>query len=756
MSREWFDLSAAPIFRQTGSAQFRRPASRYCDSLAGTRSSLYCACPMNLAVDVERLSLAHKAVRAELMSERAADGHWPGHIGSSPFATAAAVSALVVAHHRDSQHALKETDKGDGQAIEQVVQSDLSELLLESVHWLARQQNPDGGWSDCEGARSNIAATMMVQAAFRLTGIPARYADLMVRADDYVEREGGLAALRRHCDGDKTLLAAIMANCALAGMVSWRQVPTLQLELACLPAYWRRNIHVLVPRYVRPIVLAVGRAKFHHDPPKNPILRLWRQSIWRKSLTLLEPLQAKDDSFLASVPLTAFVVMSLGSVGCQEHSIVERGIEFLLSSVRANSSWPNTPNRAVSNSALALHSLATEPQQETHISSTHDDSPRNFAASGTTWNDTARASDTVTEHSFADNPGRPHHHHDDHVSHDTNGALTESTLNWLLKCQRNDPNPLTEVSAGGWASSDAPGALANTSATASVLLALIRSRGHATDSQREQIERAAGHAVVWLLDLQNEDGGWATFYRDDALLRSDESGADVTAQALVALAAWRRDWRTDTSAEAKRRWSFIDERAASAIENGWKNLESHQQADGSFIPLWFGNENQPDGKNPVYGTAQALFAAVELDRSESDLSQRAVRWLVAAQHMNGGWGPPRVPVDYSGSVKDGKRAWRGNEAMAKLCTVEETSLAINALIPFANSNSTAALAVSRGLTWLTAAIEQDAHRRPAIIGFSLAKLWYHERLYPLAFAAGALSRAERTIAVATPAASHVG
>src|SRR5690348_13473116 len=190
---------------------------------------------MNLAVDFERLWLAQKAVRAELLSERATDGHWAGHIGSSPFATAAAVSALVVAHHRDSQHALKENKNANEQAIEQVVQFDLSELVLQSVNWLARQQNSDGGWGDCEGASSNIAATMMVQAALRLTGIPAKYDDLMARADDYVEATGGLSALKRHCNGDKTLLAAIMANCALAGMVTWRQVPTLQLELACLP-----------------------------------------------------------------------------------------------------------------------------------------------------------------------------------------------------------------------------------------------------------------------------------------------------------------------------------------------------------------------------------------------------------------------------------------------------------------------------------------------------------------------------------------
>src|SRR3954468_2555428 len=458
---------------------------------------------MNLEVDVERLMLAHKAVRAELLAECAPGGYWSGQICSSPAATAAAVSALVISHRRDSDAMLRETASGDAQVIEQLVQGDLSELLVESLHWLARRQNEDGGWGDCEGARSNIAATMMVQAAFRLTGIPAKYADLMVRADDYVEVEGGLAALRRHCNGDKTLLAAIMANCALAGMVTWRQVPTLQLELACLPTRWRRNIQVFVPRYARPIVLAVGRAKFHHDPPKNPISRLWRQSIWRKSLTLLEQLQASDDSFLASVPLTAFVVMSLGSVGCQEHSIVSRGIEFLLSSVRADSSWSNTPNRTVSNSALALNSLGTDRKQETRESAEHAESHGQYTSSGRAWDDTGRTSDTLPDHSFAEVASEAHRHD---IS---SPFLAEDEVNWLLNQQRNEPNVLTEVSAGGWASRDAPGALPNTSATASVLLALLRSHEHTAAAQRDRIERAIGRGIVWLLELQNEDGGWA-------------------------------------------------------------------------------------------------------------------------------------------------------------------------------------------------------------------------------------------------------
>ena len=54
-----------------------------------------------------------------------------------------------------------ESERATGEVIEELVQGDLSELLVESLHWLARRQNEDGGWGDCEGAESNIAATML-------------------------------------------------------------------------------------------------------------------------------------------------------------------------------------------------------------------------------------------------------------------------------------------------------------------------------------------------------------------------------------------------------------------------------------------------------------------------------------------------------------------------------------------------------------------------------------------------------------------
>src|SRR4051794_33996298 len=313
---------------------------------------------MNLAVDVERLTLAHKAVRAELLAERAADGHWSGQLTSSPFATAAAICALVTAHRRESRIDLGASIPATGEVIEQAVQGDLCVLFIDSMSWLARNQNPDGGWGDCVGAPSNLVSTMLVQAAFRLTGIPAKYADVMDRADDYVLANGGVSGLRRECGRDRSLLASILVNCALAGMVHWRQVPTLQFELACLPKRWQNDFQLFGSRQAWPIVLAVGRTKFHHDPPKNPISRLIRRSMRTKSIAILEQLQAPDDSFLSSIPTTSFVVTSLSSIGCQDDAIVQRGIEFLLSSVRADSSWAITTDIAITNTAIAITNLA--------------------------------------------------------------------------------------------------------------------------------------------------------------------------------------------------------------------------------------------------------------------------------------------------------------------------------------------------------------------------------------------------------------
>jgi squalene-hopene/tetraprenyl-beta-curcumene cyclase len=233
------------------------------------------------------------------------------------------------------------------------------------------------------------------------------------------------------------------------------------------------------------------------------------------------------------------------------------------------------------------------------------------------------------------------------------------------------------------------------------------------------------------------------------------SSVEATASALRALAAWQRQWQSEELDGAPRRFVHLQLSIDPAVERGLQFLAAQQRADGSFSAEWFGNEHHPHDRNPVVGTAQVLTACAELCRLESDMALMAARWLHTAQHASGGWGPPRAPLDYSGE-DDGFRAWRANDALAKFCSVEETALAVLALLPFAESSQASARAVASGLEWLARAVEHDAHRQGAVVGFYFNRLWYHERLYPLVFANGALSRAVQQLRAHRPAAAPVG
>ncbi len=75
-----------------------------------------------------------------------------------------------------------------------------------------------------------------------------------------------------------------------------------------------------------------------------------------------------------------------------------------------------------------------------------------------------------------------------------------------------------------------------------------------------------------------------------------------------------------------------------AIERGWKLLESRQQNDGSFKPLWFGNEYQPEQRNFVYGTSLVLLASADLERYETEMAQAqpAGSWRHSTPMADGG------------------------------------------------------------------------------------------------------------------------
>jgi squalene-hopene/tetraprenyl-beta-curcumene cyclase len=155
-----------------------------------------------------------------------------------------------------------------------------------------------------------------------------------------------------------------------------------------------------------------------------------------------------------------------------------------------------------------------------------------------------------------------------------------------------------------------------------------------------------------------------------------------------------------------------------AIPYGLDYLSRQQRPDGSWLPLWFGNQHAPDDINPTYGTARVLAAYRDLDRMNSDEAQRGVAFLLRIQNADGGWGG----------------------AADTPSSIEETALGVEVLL---DAGADAREAVNKGLLWLVQQVEAGGLSHPTPIGFYFAKLWYFEKLYPIIFAVAALGRARR-------------
>jgi squalene-hopene/tetraprenyl-beta-curcumene cyclase len=103
-------------------------------------------------------------------------------------------------------------------------------------------------------------------------------------------------------------------------------------------------------------------------------------------------------------------------------------------------------------------------------------------------------------------------------------------------------------------------------------------------------------------------------------------------------------------------------------------------------------------------------------------AERAVRWLVENQNLDGGWSAERGIAS----------------------TVEETGLALEVLSEVAElgvgASELALAAADQAALWLAIRVEAGTVEQPSPIGFYFAKLWYFEALYPLIFAVSGLNR----------------
>ena len=274
-------------------------------------------------------------------------------------------------------------------------------------------------------------------------------------------------------------------------------------------------------------------------------------------------------------------------------------------------------------------------------------------------------------------------------------------LRFLLSQQYREVHPYTNADPGGWAWTHLPGGVPDADDTPGAMLAVM----NLCDEFDAEVTESLHSATKWLLGLQNRDGGWPTFCRGWGTLPFDRSSADLTAHTIRALRRWQM-----SAAEASR-----DSRIESAISSGFRYLKKTQREDGSWLPLWFGNQFHSNDENPTYGTARVLLAYRDLEKTETEAARSGFQSLVRHQNDDGGWGG----------------------AKGTPSTVEETSLAVEALLAWQPDSDV----VANGLEWLLDAADRAAYRDPQPIGFYFAKLWYFEKLYPLSFLVSCLGRA---------------
>lgn len=598
----------------------------------------------------DELTTTYQQLRDELLAERTAQGYWEGELATSAVSTATAVSALSLATRAaiDSGTFVAEIPAW-------------TSLATRGAEWLAEHQNRDGGFGDTDRSYSNIATTYLVTAALSLAPGQQPFRAVIDRAESYIAQHGELAGLRRRYGTDKTFVVPIMTNLALAGRASFREIPALPFELACVPQSWYRLMKMPVVSYAIPALVAIGQAHYFLAPPWNPITRIVRSMSIERSLRVLLSMQPESGGYLEATPLTSFVVMSLAATGRLSHPVTQSGLRFIKDSVRPDGSWPIDTNLATWNTTLATLALAARGDER-----------------------------------------------------DLASIVSPELVRWILSCQHLVRHPFTGAEPGGFGWTNLSGAVPDADDTPGALLALAAVRDlPSLATLASEIDRSAELAVRWLLKLQNRDGGWPTFCKGWGQLPFDRSGNDLTAHAIRALEAWK-----DRLAAAGKISASDLRTIDTSLARGWRYLEQHQSADGSFLPLWFGNQDRADEDNPVYGTAKVLAACRDTNRWKCPLARRATAWMLTQQNADGSFGS----------------------------SLEETSLAAEVLHQEALESTAAAQGLERALAWMVAQVASGKHRRAEPIGFYFAKLWYYERLYPVTFSLSTVGRVLRTLA----------
>jgi squalene-hopene/tetraprenyl-beta-curcumene cyclase len=409
-----------------------------------------------------------------LLDRRAAADHWDGYLASSALSTGTAILAL---------HLTAREQGRSGEVLQRHVRA--------GADWLIDHQNADGGWGDTVRSRANISTTAIVWASLSVVADgDAAIAAAVARAGSWLRVAAGdvtpdalRAAIVQRYGNDQTFSVPILTVLALAGklgadaVAAWRSVPQLPFELAAVPHGWFQHLRLPVVSYALPALIAIGQVRHRLAPSRNPLTRLLRNAVRRRTHRVLHQMQPESGGYLEATPLTSFVVMSLAGAKQADSPVVRAGVKFLVDSVRADGSWPIDTNLSTWVTTLSIDALAE--------------------------------ADMLPE------------------------ADRIAMRQWLLGQQSRREHPFTHAAPGAWAWTPLSGGVPDADDTAGALVAL-RQLGEPD----APTVTAAAEAVRWLLGVQNRDGGVPTFCRGWGTLPFDQSTPEITAHAIRAWSVW--------------------------------------------------------------------------------------------------------------------------------------------------------------------------------------------------------------------------
>lgn len=476
--------------------------------------------------------------------------------------------------------------------------------------YLRRQQGAHGGWPLFQDGDFDMSASVKAYFALKMIG-DSPDAPHMVRAREAILSRGGAK--------QSNVFTRFLLS--LYGVMTWRSVPVMPVEIMLLPrwfpfhltkiSYWGRTVIVplLVLQALKPL------AKNRRGVTINELFRENPRDIGPPERAPHQ--NAAWFAFFRAIDVVLRAAEPWFPVSWRRRAI-ERAVAFVTERLNGEDGlgaiYPAMANSVVMFEVLgypkdhphaklarmAVDKLVVEDDHEAYCQ----------PCVSPVW-DTGLACHALLE-----------------SGDDAAAASVRRGLQWLLPKQVLDVKGdwtarRPDVRPGGWAFQYANPHYPDLDDTAMVVMALDRMRKR---QRTREYETAIARAREWIEGLLSRNGAWGAFDADNtyhylnnipfadhgALL--DPPTEDVTARCVSMLAQLGE--RPDTNPMLR-----------AAVDY----LRDTQLKDGSWYGRW--------GMNYIYGTWSVLCAlnAVGLD-SESDLMRNAADWLVTIQNPDGGWG----------------------------------------------------------------------------------------------------------------------